>query len=159
MKNKFNKLYSIFYNNVVVSDSILINAIQGYNIEDRGFTATLDDLSAALTPHYRKCSYIPTDRLIHFSNPASNVDWYIGNHIVACGVDGKAADIKLLFNERTVIVKDLKYFNCFKKVLGMKDTYGIIMIPIIGKLSYPDTAHVQFSPKTANIQVKLPIVI
>lgn len=168
MKNKCNKIYSLFDENIVLSKNTCINAITPYDIYGDFRVIGFDDVIDYCIRNYITAQYINDSKLYSFTNPVTNDWWYVGKYFVAYCNKKETIDpylsmpkIIMVFGERVSIVdeKYLENYLKFKKVAyKYKDAkIDIILTSNIGYLSYPSMATVNRSINKS--EIKLPIVL
>lgn len=137
MKNKCDKMYAIFMKDVVVSDNILLNAINSFNVHDEGRVLTVDDVCKCakkkLSEHYND------DYMMLLRNDLTGEQWYLSYNIVAYAAgEGFVPEIVMVYNYDTAIVTrnykagSLKFLSIRQTITNVKIIDGNI-----GNLSTP----------------------
>lgn len=133
MINKINRLYSIFYDDVILSVNDRINAIEGYDVIKQLDVLSSKDVCRALSRSEVK--QIPDNELWLFKNPASEDKWYIGQHIIAFSHKGLKINILAMYSEHAAIITSTNVLVEFRQLLSSIN--NIKIVPIIGALSTP----------------------
>lgn len=168
MKDKCNKIYSLFDENIVLSKNTCINAITPYDIYGDFRVMGFDDVIDYCIRNYIKAQDIKDNKLYSFTNPVTNDWWYLGKYFVAYCNKKATIDpylsmpkIIMVFGERISIV-DENHLDDYLKLKGVifrnKNTkINIILTSNIGYLSYPSMATVN---RAINVsELKLPIIL
>lgn len=150
-------LYSLFSEDVVLSNDMIINAIQGYNIVE-----TINVLSLADVVLYFKARestpnrYVKRSQLYCFQVPATGEAWYIGQFLIAHRKSrNMSIYIRALFYSYRAVVSSIKVLIDYKELLGRINSVAIN--DNIGTLSTPHSADICYGGKYDT--VKLPFVI
>ena len=159
MIEKCNKIYSIFNEDILVTDNIKFNAIQGYNIVDICNVGGVEDVIKWFRTNNKGPEDIPSYDVYRFINPVKDCEWYINNHFIAYKGSSKYYEhprIKAFFWNSTAIIDSFdtlftfKYFLC--KCTDVKRVYTI------GYLSTPHSAVINYA-RTDFTKIKLPYII
>lgn len=159
MIEKCNKIYSIFNEDILVTDNIKFNAIQGYDIVDICNVGGVEDVIAWFRTRNNSPKDIPSYGVCKFINPVKDCEWYISNHFIAYKDNSeyhKNPSIKAFFYNNTAIIDNFdtlftfKYFLC--ECTDIKRVYKI------GYLSTPHKAVVNYA-STNFTKIKLPYVV
>ena len=168
MKDKCNKIYSLFNENIVLSKNTCINAITPYDIYGDFRVMGLDDVIDYCIRNYITAQYIKDSKLYSFTNPITNDWWYLGKYFVAYCNKKETFDpylsmpkIIMVFGERVSVVDEnhLDDYLKLKRVLyrNKNAKINIMLTSNIGYLSYPSMATVNSSINVS--EIKLPIVL
>lgn len=168
MKNKCNKIYSLFNENIVLSKNTYINAITSYDINEDFRVMGFDDVIDYCIRNYITTQDINDSKLYSFTNPVTNDWWYVGKYFVAYCNKKATIDpylsmpkIIMVFGERVLIVDEnhLEDYLKFKRVIyrNKNTKINVVLTSNIGYLSYPSMATVNRAIDVS--EVKLPIVL
>lgn len=168
MKNKCNKIYSLFNENIVLSKNTYINAITPYDINEDFRVMGFDDVIDYCIRNYITTQDIKDSKLYSFTNPVTNDWWYVGKYFVAYCNKKATIDpylsmpkIIMVFGERVLIVDEnhLEDYLKFKRVIyrNKNTKINVVLTSNIGYLSYPSMATVNRAIDVS--EVKLPIVL
>lgn len=168
MKNKCNKIYSLFDENIVLSKNTYINAITPYDIYEDFRVMGFDDVIDYCIRNYITTQDINDSKLYSFTNPVTNDWWYVGKYFVAYCNKKATIDpylsmpkIIMVFGERVLIVDEnhLEDYLKFKRVIyrNKNAKINVVLTSNIGYLSYPSMATVNRAIDVS--KVKLPIVL
>ena len=168
MKDKCNKIYSLFNENIVLSKNTCINAITPYDIFDDFRVMGFDDVIDYCIRNYITAQGIKDNKLYSFTNPVTNDWWYLGKYFVAYCNKKATIDpylsmpkIIMVFGERVSVVDEnhLDDYLKLKRVLyrNKNAKINIMLTSNIGYLSYPSMATVNNSINVS--EIKLPIVL
>ena len=168
MKDKCNKIYSLFNENIVLSKNTCINAITPYDIYGDFRVMGFDDVIDYCIRNYITAQDIKDSKLYSFTNPVTNDWWYLGKYFVAYCNKKATIDpylsmpkIIMVFGERVSVVDEnhLNDYLKLKRVIfrNKNAKINIILTSNIGYLSYPSMATVN---RAINVsELKLPIVL
>ena len=161
MRIKFNKVYSIFRENVILSDSSFINAIEGYDIENTIEVASIDDAIKSFYRFYSNIRAMSERRVILYINPVSGTELYIGSKFIAYKEDSKGLiRIKVVCDGASTIVTDnLRFLIKVSPLLKVNSFHKIIVSDPIGYLSYPYNPIVSNPLNLKEIKFKLPVIL
>lgn len=168
MKNKCNKIYSLFDENIVLSKNTYINAITPYDIYGDFRIMGFDDVIDYCIRNYITAQDINDSNLYSFTNPVTNDWWYVGKYFVAYCTKKATIDpylsmpkIIMVFGERVSIVDENHFedYLKFKRVIcrNKNAKINVVLTSNIGYLSYPSMATVNRAIDVS--EVKLPIVL
>ena len=168
MKDKCNKIYSLFNENIVLSKNTCINAITPYDIYGDFRVMGFDDVIDYCNRNYITAQDIKDSKLYSFTNPVTNDWWYLGKYFVAYCNKKATIDpylsmpkIIMVFGERVSVVdeKHLDDYLKLKRVLyrNKNAKINIMLTSNIGYLSYPSMATVNSGINIS--EIKLPIVL
>ena len=168
MKDKCNKIYSLFNENIVISKNTCINAITPYDIYGDFRVMGFDDVIDYCIRNYITAQYIKDSKLYSFTNPVTNDWWYLGKYFVAYCNKKATIDpylsmpkIIMVFGERVSVVDENHLDDCLKlkRVLyrNKNAKINIMLTSNIGYLSYPSMATVNSGINVS--EIKLPIVL
>lgn len=168
MKNKCNKIYSLFDENIVLSKNTYINAITPYDIYEDFRVMGFDDVIDYCIRNYITTQDINDSKLYSFTNPVTNDWWYVGKYFVAYCNKKATIDpylsmpkIIMVFGERVLIVDENHFedYLKFKRVIyrNKNAKINVVLTSNIGYLSYPSMATVNRAIDVS--KVKLPIVL
>lgn len=168
MKDKCNKIYSLFNENIVLSKNTCINAITPYDIYGDFRVMGFDDVIDYCIRNYITAQDIKDNKLYSFTNPVTNDWWYLGKYFVAYCNKKATIDpylsmpkIIMVFGERVSVVDEnhLDDYLKLKRVLyrNKNAKINIMLTSNIGYLSYPSMATVNSSINVS--EIKLPIVL
>lgn len=160
MKNKVNKIYSLFTENVVLSKSTFINAVEGYDINSTIEVASLDDAIKNFCSIDKNMSSVSHDELMLYVNPVTGSELYIGNLFIAYKTNSEEfPKIKVVCNGSDVIADDLKFLLKVSPLLKTNFNYKIMMVYNIGCLSYPNHPFLNEIYNLRGVKFKLPIML
>ena len=168
MKDKCNKIYSLFNENIVLSKNTCINAITPYDIYGDFRVMGFDDVIDYCIRNYIRAQDIKDSKLYSFTNPVTNDWWYLGKYFVAYCNKKATIDpylsmpkIIMVFGERVSVVDEnhLDDYLKLKTVLyrNKNAKINIMLTSNIGYLSYPSMATVNSGINVS--EIKLPIVL
>ena len=168
MKDKCNKIYSLFNENIVLSKNTCINAITPYDIYGDFRVMGLDDVINYCIRNYITAQDIKGSKLYSFTNPVTNDWWYLGKYFAAYCNKKATIDpylsmpkIIMIFGERVSVVDEnhLDDYLKLKRVLyrNKNAKINIMLTSNIGYLSYPSMATVNNGINVS--EIKLPIVL
>lgn len=158
MIEKCNKIYSIFNEDILVTDNIKFNAIQGYDIVDVCNVGGIEDVIAWFRTNNKSSNDILSYEVYRFINPVKDCEWYINNHFIAYKGNSEYYEhprIKAFFCNSTTIIDafdtlfTFEYFLC--ECTDVKRVYKI------GYLSTPHKAVVNYA-NTNFTKIKLPYI-
>lgn len=158
MIEKCNKIYSIFNKDILVTDNIKFNAIQGYDIVDVCNVGGVEDVIAWFRTNYKSPKDIPSYEVCRFINPVKDCEWYINNNFIAYKDSFEYSEnpvIKAFYYSSTALIDNFntlftfKYFLC--ECIDVKRVYRI------GCLSTPHKAIINYT-KTDFTKIKLPYI-
>lgn len=156
MIEKCNKIYSIFNEDILVTNNIKFNAIQGYNIVDVCNVGGVEDVIAWFRINKRTV-YIPSYIVYRFINPVKDCEWYINNHFIAYKDNSKYhkdPSIKAFFYNNTAIIDDFDTLFTFKYLLST--CVNVKRVSRVGCLSTPH--RVGFASRDF-AKIKLPFIV
>lgn len=161
MKIKFNKVYSIFRENVILSDNAFINAIEGYDIENTTEVASIDDAVKNFYSLYSNIRAIGEGKVILYINPVTGTELYIGSKFIAYKKDPQGLiRIKVVCDGASTIVTDnLRFLIKVSPLLKVNSCHKIIVSDPIGYLSYPYSPIVSDTLNLKEIKFKLPVIL
>lgn len=156
MKNKCDKMYAIFLKDVVISDNILLNAINSFNVHDEGRVLTIDDVCKyarkTLSDHYND------DYMMLLKNDLTGEQWYLSYNIVAYAAGEEfVPEIIMVCNYDTAIITR-NYKAGSLKFLSIRQTITNVKI-IEGKIGSLSTPHNFSYPNSLSFRrksIKLP---
>lgn len=156
MKNKCDKMYAIFLKDVVVSDNILLNAINSFNVHDEGRVMTVDDVCKCakkkLSEHYND------DYMMLLKNDLTGEQWYLSYNIVAYAAGkGLIPEIIMVSNYDIAIISRNTRTD-YLKFLSIRKTIANVKI-IDGKIGSLSTPHNFYYPNNLSFRhssIKLP---
>lgn len=158
MIEKCNKIYSIFNEDILVTDNIKFNAIQGYDIVDICNVGGVEDVIKWFRVNNKRPKNILSYEVYRFINPIKDCEWYISNHFIAYKGSSEYYEhprIKAFFCNSTAIIDAFdtlfafEYFLC--ECTDVKRVYKI------GYLSTPHKAVVNYA-STNFTKIKLPYI-
>lgn len=158
MIEKCNKIYSIFNEDILISDNIKFNAIQGYNIVDICNVGGVEDVIKWFIVNNKRPKDILSYEVYRFINPIKGYEWYISNHFIAYKGSSEYYEhprIKAFFYNNTAIIDafdTLFIFECF-----LCECTDIKRVYKIGYLSTPHKAVVNYA-STNFTKIKLPYI-
>lgn len=159
MIEKCNKIYSIFNEDILVTDNIKFNAIQGYDIVDVCNVGGVEDIIAWFRTNNKSPKDIPHYEVYRFINLVKDYEWYINNNFIAYKDSSeyiKNPIIKAFYYSGTAIIDNFdtlftfKYFLC--ECIDVKRVYKI------GYLSTPHKAILNCA-STDFTKIKLPYIV
>ena len=159
MIEKCNKIYSIFNEDILVTDNIKFNAIQGYDIVDVRNVGGVEDVIAWFRTNNKMTEDIHSYEVYRFINPIKGYEWYISNHFIACKGSSeyhKNPSIKAFFYYNTAIIDNFDTLFIFKHLLS---TYtNVKRVSRIGYLSTPHSVVINYA-RTDFTRIKLPYIV
>ena len=158
MIEKCNKIYSIFNEDILVTNNIKFNAIQGYDIVDICNVGGVEDVIAWVRTHTNSPEDIPSYKVYRFINPVKDCEWYINNHFIAYKDSSKCYGhpiIKAFFYNNTAIIDDFDTLFTFKYFLH--ECANIKRVHKVGYLSTPHNAVINYV-RTDFTRIKLPYI-
>ena len=161
MRIKFNKVYSIFRENVILSDSSFINAIEGYDIENTIEVASIDDAIKSFYSFYSNIRAMSEGRVILYINPVSGTELYIGSKFIAYKENPHGLiKIKVICDgASTIVTDDLRFLIKVSPLLKVNSCHKIIVSDPIGCLSYPYSPMISNPLNLKEIKFKLPVIL
>ena len=154
MINKINRIYSIFNEDVVISANTRINAIEGYDVINKGEVLSLYDV-IDLTKN--NLNLISKCDLYLYENPASGEKWYIGRNLIAHLTGGFGHPvIEALYDVNTLLVNSIYDIAKYKELFA--NMSHIEIVRNIGMLSYPNSVRLNYSRTVTPIVLPLRIV-
>lgn len=158
MKNKINKLYTVFTDAVIVSDSVYLNAIEGFDVMDKGQIMADSDLATLIRDEY-PFGNMAESMIYKYSNPVTSELWFLSNYFIAYSRDDKSIpEILMVVTGSTCIAKNITVLNNFQNALG--NIRNIKIVSSLGYLSSP--TRVILNACCGNYicnKIKLPVVI
>lgn len=159
MIEKCNKIYSIFNEDILVTDNIKFNAIQGYDIVDVCNVGGVEDVIAWFRTNNKNPKDIPHYEVYRFINPVKDCEWYISNHFIAYKGNSENYEcprIKTFFYNGTAIIDDFNTLFTFRYFL-----YECANIKRVYKVGYLSTPHkaVENYINTDFTKIKLPYIV
>lgn len=141
MINRVNRIYSIFTEDVVISANTRINAIEGYDVINKGEVLSLYDV---IDIYKSNLNSINDYNLHLYENPASKEKWYIGKHLIAhLTAEHKHPIIEALYDANTLLINSIYDIDKYKELFtGLNH---IEIVRNIGKLSYPNSVRLNYS--------------
>ena len=158
MIEKCNKIYSIFNEDILISDNIKFNAIQGYDIVDICNVGGVEDVIAWFRANRKSPKDIPSYEVYRFINPIKDYEWYIHNHFIAYKDNSKYHRnpiIKAFFYNSTAIIDEFDTLFTFKYFLRAYANVKIVYK--VGYLSTPHSAVINYA-RTNFTRIKLPYI-
>ena len=158
MIEKCNKIYSIFNEDILVTDNIKFNAIQGYDIVDVCNVGGVEDVIAWFRTNRRSPKDILSYEVCRFINPVKDCEWYISNHFIACKDNSeyhKNPSIKAFFYNDTAIIDNFDTLFTFKYLLST--CANVKRVSSVGYLSTPHKAEINYA-RTDFTKIKLPYI-
>ena len=158
MIEKCNKIYSIFNEDILVTNNIKFNAIQGYDIVDVCNVGGVEDVITWFRVNNKRPKDILYYEVYRFINLIKGYEWYISNHFIAYKGSSEYYEhprIKAFFYSNTAIIDafdtlfTFEYFLC--ECTDVKRVYKI------GYLSTPHKAVVNYA-STNFTKIKLPYI-
>ena len=159
MIEKCNKIYSIFNEDILISDNIKFNAIQGYDIVDVCNVGGVEDVIAWFRINNERPKDIHYYEVYRFINPVKDCEWYINNHFIAYKGNSKYYRnpiIKAFFYNSTAIIDKFDTLFTFKHFLSTCD--NVKRVSKIGDLSTPHSAVINYAI-TDFTKIKLPYIV
>ena len=158
---KLNKVYSIFRENVILSDSSFINAIEGYDIENTIEVASIDDVIKSFHGFYSNIHAMSEGKVILYINPVSGTELYIGSKFIAYKENPHGLiRIKVVCDGASTIVTDnLRFLIKVSPLLKVNSFHKIIVSDPIGCLSYPYSPTISNPLNLKEIKFKLPVIL
>lgn len=158
MIEKCNKIYSIFNEDILVTDNIKFNAIQGYDIVDVCNVGGVEDVIAWFRTNNKSLKDIPSYEVYRFINPVKDCEWYISNHFIAYKDSYeyiKNPIIKAFFYNNTAIIDDFDTQFTFMYLLSV--CANVKIVSRVGYLSTPHEAVINYA-RTDFTKIKLPYI-
>ena len=158
MIEKCNKIYSIFDEDILISDNIKFNAIQGYNIVDICNVGGVEDVIKWFRVNNKGPEDISSYEVYRFINPVKGYEWYISNNFIAHKDNSKYhknPSIKAFFYNDTAIIDSFDTLFTFKYLLGIYT--NVKRVSRVGYLSTPHSAVINYA-RTDFTRIKLPYI-
>lgn len=158
MIEKCNKIYSIFNEDILVTDNIKFNAIQGYDIVDVCNVGGVEDIIAWFRTNNKSHKDILYYEVYRFINPVKDCEWYISNNFIAYKGSSeyhKNPIIKAFFYSNTAIIDDFDTLFTFKYFLST--CVNVKRVSRVGYLSTPHSAVINYA-RTDFTRIKLPYI-
>ena len=158
MIEKCNKIYSIFNEDILVTNNIKFNAIQGYDIVDICNVGGVEDVIAWFRTNRKSPKDILSYEVCRFINPVKDCEWYINNHFIAYKGNSEYygnPSIKAFFYNNTAIIDNFDTLFTFKYLLST--CTNVKRVSRVGYLSTPHRAVVNYAI-TASAKIKLPYI-
>ena len=158
MIEKCNKIYSIFNEDILVTDNIKFNAIQGYDIVDVCNVGGVEDVIAWFRTNNKRTGDIPSYEVYRFINPVKDCEWYINNHFIAYKGNSeyhKNPSIKAFFYDDAAIIDNFDTLFTFKYLLSI--CTNVKRVNRVGYLSTPHSAVINYA-RTDFTKIKLPYI-
>lgn len=161
MQNKVNYIYTIFNRDIVISNKVLINALQGYKVKKIAEVLSVKDIIDEFLTKLKisKIPSLPLDVFYEFENPLTKETWFIGKYLIAHSKNEQVPRIILVAVNSVIIVQNIQDYIAWKPILS--DYYSILHLTVvnhsIGFLSTPHQVSINDSLSLYN--VKLPYVI
>ena len=158
MIEKCNKIYSIFNEDILISDNIKFNAIQGYDIVDICNVGGVENVIAWFRTNNKRTGDIPSYEVYRFINPVKDCEWYISNNFIAYKSSSKYLKypiIKAFFYSNAAIIDNFDTLFTFKYLLST--CANVKRISRVGYLSTPHNAVVNYA-RTDFTKIKLPYI-
>lgn len=158
MIEKCNKIYSIFNEDILVTDNIKFNAIQGYDIVDVCNVGGVEDVIAWFRNN-KRIGDIPSYEVYRFINPVKECEWYINNHFIAYKDNSeyhKDPSIKAFFYNNTAIIDDFDTLFTFKYLLST--CVNVKRVSRVGYLSTPHSVVINYARRDFT-KIKLPYIV
>lgn len=159
MIEKCNKIYSIFKEDILITNNIRLNAIQGYDIVDVCNVGDTEDVIKWFRNHYKSPKNIHSYEVYRFINPVKGCEWYISNYFIAYKGSSeyyKYPSIKALFYNSTAIIDDFDTLFSYRYLLS--ECTNVKRVYKVGYLSTPHKAVINYIG-TDLIGIKLPYYI
>ena len=159
MIEKCNKIYSIFTEDILVTNNIKFNAIQGYDIVDVCNVGGVEDVIAWFRTNDKSPEDIPHYEVYRFINPVKDCEWYINNNFIAYKDNSEYRGnpiIKAFFYGSTAIIDGFDTLFTFKYFL-CECTY-VKRVRKVGYLSTPHSAIINHA-RTDFTKIKLPYIV
>lgn len=159
MIEKCNKIYSIFNEDILVTNNIKFNAIQGYDILDVCNVGGVEDVIAWFKTHNHSPEDISSYKVYRFINPVKDCEWYISNNFIAYKSNSeyyKHPRIKAFFYNSTAIIDTFDTLFTFKYFLST--CANVKRVGRVGYLSTPHKAVTNYV-KTDFTRIKLPYIV
>ena len=159
MIEKCNKIYSIFTEDILVTNNIKFNAIQGYDIVDVCNVGGVEDVITWFRTNNKSPKDIHSYEVCRFINPVKDCEWYINNHFIAYKDNSeyhKNPSIKAFFYNNTAIIDNFDTLFTFKYLLNTCD--NVKRVYKIGYLSTPHKAVINYARRDFT-KIKLPYIV
>ena len=158
MNKKVNKLYTVFTDAVILSDSVYLNAIEGFDVIDKGRIMADNDL-ATLIGNKSLSGNIAESVIYKYSNPVTSELWFLSNYFIAYSRDDKSIpEILMVVTRSTCITKSITVLNNFQYALG--NIRNIKIVSSLGYLSSPTRVILNACCDNYKCdKVKLPVII
>lgn len=158
MIEKCNKIYSIFNEDILVTDNIKFNAIQGYDIVDVCNVGGVEDVIEWFRVNNKRPKDILFYEVYRFINPIKGYEWYVSNHFIAYKGNSKYHKnprIKAFFYNSTAIIDAFDTLFTFEYFLC--ECTNVKRVGRVGYLSTPHEAVVNYV-STNFTKIKLPYI-
>ena len=159
MIEKCNKIYSIFNEDILVTNNIKFNAIQGYDIVDVCNVGGVEDVIKWFRVNSKRSEDILSYEVYRFINPIKGYEWYISNHFIAYKDSSeylKYPIIRVFFYSNTAIIDDFDTLSTFKYFLST--CANVKRVHRVGYLSTPHSAIINYA-RTDFTRIKLPYIV
>lgn len=158
MIEKCNKIYSIFNEDILVTNNIKFNAIQGYDIVDICNVGGVEDVIVWFRTNNKSPKDIPYYEVYRFINPVKDCEWYINNNFIAYKDHPeyhKNPVIKAFFYGSTAIIDNFDTLFTFKYFLST--CANVKRVGRVGYLSTPHEAIINYT-RIDFTKIKLPYI-
>ena len=159
MIEKCNKIYTIFTEDILVTNNIKFNAIQGYDIVDVCNVGGVEDVIAWFRTNNKSPKDIPSYEVYRFINPVKDCEWYINNHFIAYKDNSEYYEyprIKAFFYNNTAIIDNFDTLFTFKYFLST--CTDVKRVSKIGYLSTPHKVVINYARRDFT-KIKLPYIV
>lgn len=158
---KYNRIYTIFDESVILSNNERLNAVEGFYIKNEGNAFSIKDVIHKVINIYGCVRHIPS-RIVTKFTTADGADFYFNRNFIAIQSNGyKPAEIIALFNANgRFVTTDLKFLIEFESIVPSVN--HVMVVNTIGHLSTPYKVYRNDSYTWDNSEkytIKLPFII
>ena len=158
---KYNRIYTIFDESIVLSNNERLNAVEGFYIKNEGSAFSIKDVIHKVINIHGFVRHIPF-RVVSKFTTADGADFYFNRNFIAIQSNGyKPAEIIALFNGNgRFVTTNLKFLIEFEGIIPSIN--HIMVVNTIGHLSTPYKAYRNDSYTWDNSEkytIKLPFII
>ena len=158
---KYNRIYTVFDESVILSNNERLNAVEGFYIKNEGNAFSIKDVIHKVINIYGCVRHIPSRVVTKFTT-ADGAEFYLNRNFIAIKSNGyKPAEIIALFNaEGRFVTTNLKFLIEFESIVPSVN--HVMVVNTIGHLSTPYRAYINDSytwDNSVKYTIKLPFII
>ena len=158
---KYNRIYTIFDESVILSNNERLNAVEGFYIKNEGNAFSIKDVIHKVITIYGMVKHIPSRAVTKFTI-ANGAEFYFNHNFIAIKENGyKPAEIIVLFNANgRFVTTNLKFLIEFESIVPSIN--HAMVVNTIGHLSTPYRAYRNDSytwDNSVKYIIKLPFII